>query len=100
MAIFPVEVTMSDTAAARGLTLRQRREMGLTIGNLTRATRQCIESGSVDKTDAPEVIAAAVAAQLVVENPKAFADPSVDWDSILAFIEKLIPIIMTLIALF
>lgn len=91
---------MSDTAAARGLTMRQRRDMGLTFGNIMRATRVVVASGAIDADDPAEVVAAAVAQQLVVENTKAFADPSLDWDAVLAFIEKLIPIIMTLIALF
>lgn len=78
----------------------QRREMGLTIGNIRRATKQLLDDGTIT-TDTPrDEMAAAVLNQLVVENPKAFADPSLDWDALLAFIERLLPIILQIIALF
>jgi hypothetical protein len=44
--------------------------------------------------------AAAILNELVTADPQAFADPSIDWDAILAFIEKLLPLILTIIGLF
>jgi hypothetical protein len=46
------------------------------------------------------VAAGQIAQELAVDNPKAFGDPSLDWDAILAFIEKLLPLILQLISIF
>jgi hypothetical protein len=91
---------MSDNVEGRGLTIRQRREMGLTAANIFRVTRELCRDGTIDKSTPREDVAQAVIDRLVIENPKAFADPSVDWDAILAFIEKLLPFILQIIALF
>jgi hypothetical protein len=91
---------MSTDLQGRGLTIRQRREMGLTVANIMRATRKLCQDGTITKDMSKEDVAILVQEQLVMDNPKAFADPSVDWDAVLAFIEKLLPFIMQIIALF
>ena len=90
---------MADTTG-RGLTLRQRRAMGLTVRNMARAARELAADGSIDKDTPREDVAELVLEKIVTENPKAFADPGVDWDAILAFIEKLLPLILAIISMF
>ena len=83
-----------------GLTFRQRRAMGLTVRNIARATRELASAGELNKDTPKDEAAELVLERLVMDNPKAFADPTLDWDAVLAFIERLIPLIMTIIALF
>lgn len=90
----------TDNVEGRGLTIRQRREMGLTAANIFRTTRELVRDGTITKDMDKDDITQVVVDRLVVDNPKAFADPGVDWDAVLAFIEKLIPFIMQIIALF
>jgi hypothetical protein len=82
----------------RGLTFRQRIDMGLTVPNMLRVAREMKRNGEL--SDDADVAAAQIAAALAGENPKAFADPSIDWDAILAFIEKLLPLILQIISIF
>ena len=90
----------TDNVEGRGLTFRQRREMGLTARNIYRVTRELARDGTIDKDTPKDDVTQAVMDRLVMDNPKAFADPSADWDAIFAFIEKLLPFIMQIIALF
>jgi hypothetical protein len=87
-----------STVESRGLTFKQRREMGLTLANCLRTAKKLKQAGVL--SDDPDVASGQIAAELAGENPKAFADPSLDWDAILEFIEKLLPLIMPLIAIF
>jgi hypothetical protein len=73
-------------------------EMGLTFPNMLRVAKQLKASGELSE-DA-DVAAAQIAAALAGENPKAFAGPGIDWDAILAFIEKLLPLILQIISIF
>lgn len=79
--------------------IRQRREMGLTFGNV----RKLLEKMKADeelegKTNAE--LAVEVLHNLVDGRPAAFNDPEIDWEKLLTFIEKLIPLILKLISLF
>jgi hypothetical protein len=87
---------MTETPEARGLTLRQRREIGLTLRNCIRVARGLNRDDEL--SDDPDIAAGQIAVALAGENPQAFV--GVDWDAILEFIEKLIPLIMKIIALF
>ena len=92
---------LAPQAFRKGLTWKQRREMGLTIRNIRRVMAEMQQKGElVGKSR--DIVAAEVMERLVTENPKAFYDAGVDWDwdAILAFIERMIPLIMTLISLF
>jgi len=91
---------MDDTVQGRGLTFRQRRRMGVTPRNIAKATRQMLADGTITKDTPKDEVAELVLERLVLDNPKAFADPTLDWDAILSFIERLIPLIMTIISLF
>lgn len=82
---------------ARDLTIRERREMGLTIPNILRATREMVREGLLTRQTSQEDVRDLILERMVFENPKAYANPEVDWDAILAFIEKLLPIILAFI---
>jgi hypothetical protein len=84
----------------RGLTFRQRREMGLTVINVIRVTRQLASDGTISKDTPQDEVIDAVINQLVFENPKAAADPTIDWEAIAAFLERIMPLILTILSLF
>ena len=90
----------AKTALGRpGLSIKQRRAMGITIRNVRKKVSEMQKAGDLAGMTQSE-IAIAVMDNLVADNPKAFGDPGVDWDSVLAFIEKLIPLILKLMAIF
>jgi len=94
------ELTGAEKVAKRpGLSWRQRRAMGITPRNMIRVVREMEKDGSLESVDQAE-LSAMVLDRLMTENPKAFADPSLDWDAILSFIEALLPVILKIIALF
>ncbi len=83
----------------QGLSRKQRRDMGLSIRNIRRVTAELHKTGELQDMTREEV-SAAVLDQLMSESPAAFQDAAIDWDNLLAFIERLIPLILKLIALF
>lgn len=89
---------MTETVEKKQLTWRQRRDMGLTLPNCIRVAKKLKKSGKL--SDDPDVASGQIAAELAGENPKAFGDPGVDWDAILAFIEALLPLILQIISMF
>ncbi len=96
---------VTKAVGRKGLTLRQRREIGLTFKNIKRILEEKVLPAAYEETNGEgtdvSTLALMVAGELVEENPQAFShDPSLDWDMILEFIEKLIPLILRIIALF
>ena len=85
--------------AAKRPTLAQRRAMGITIRNIRKHVAAMKKAGELDPDD-HAATAAQVLNRLVGENPRAFADPGVDWDGLLAFIERLIPLILRIMEIF
>jgi len=71
----------------------------VTFGKALRAAKALKKEGKLDGLTKQEQ-AAAVLEYLVDDDPQAFADPSLDWDAILAFIEKILPLILKILALF
>ncbi len=102
-----VSAARVDAAAARsdelfgrgGLTIRQRRELGLTIPNIAKTLRTLHAEGAIEQGMSRSEIAALVLDRMSAENP-AFAGEGVDLDGILAFLEAIIPLLMTILALF
>jgi len=79
----------------------ERRRLGLTPLGVIAATRRLAKDGQISGGMSQEEICELVAMEIMIQNAAAWAEaPSIDWDAVLAFIEKLIPIIMALIALF
>ena len=91
-------MSIDETVEGRGLTIVQRRKLGLTLGNCLRSARKLRRSGEL--SDDPDIAAGQIAADLAGENPSAFGDPGIDFEAILAFIERLLPLIMQLISIF
>lgn len=91
---------MPDLLSDR-LGLLRRRRLGLTVGQLLPIVRDLKARGLIDD-DNPSAAAVAVAAHLHGVDPawQAEAKVGADWDAILDFIERLIPLILKLIALF
>ena len=91
-----------DTVGRRsGLSWRQRRRMGVTPLNMARVVKNLKEQHEDFDEWSQEEIAAAILDELVNDHPQAFAEVgAIDWDGLLAFIEKLLPIILKIIAMF
>jgi len=96
----------------KNLPWKHRREMGLTFRNIREVLREKQAAGELEGKDRT-VVATEIAEQLLEENPGAFqaaiedatkANPAFDWtdfmETVIALIERLIPLIMTLISLF
>lgn len=78
---------------------RKRRKLGVTIRNLLRVTKELRAAGELEGLDESE-IAARVLEEIIQDNPAVFADPGFDFDAILEFIEKLLPLILRIIDMF
>jgi len=86
-------------AGRRGLSRRQRREMGLTISNVRRTVREINEEEDISEMTQEE-LSAKVLDRVMSENPQGYQDAALDFEGILAFLEGLMPLILRLIALF
>jgi hypothetical protein len=93
-ATVPAEVS-AEAASADRLTLKQRRQLGLTIPAITKAYKSVKQAG-IDPAASKSEIAAAVMEKLATDNPKAYASDTLDWEAILAFIERILDLILRL----
>ena len=103
----PVEVTVvpagdaglkaaaADVAGRERLTVWQRRSMGITIPNIMRTMIAMHRAGELEGKDSG-LVAASVGERLVTDNPKAFADPKLDWDAVMEWIEIIVRIILSI----
>jgi len=78
----------------------QRRRLGLTIRNILPIVKDMKQAGVIDENTSPSTVAALVMEELVQQNAEAYGAPGIDWDNILDFIERLIPLILQIITLF
>ena len=78
---------------------KKRRKLGLTFNSIRKTVRKLKSNGDLEGLD-NAAIAAAVMEKLAADNPKLLGIKDFDWDALLAFIEKLLPIILQLIAIF
>lgn len=77
---------------------RQMRQAGLTVLNVRRTARQLAREGDITDGMTTDQIRDTVLDDLYANNPRAIA--AINWDAILAFIEKLLPLILQIIAMF
>jgi len=103
-------IAAADTAAPRGPILRilERRRMGLTFRNVVRVLQEMKADGRLTEysyvdDDGRTIVdvsslAVGVAGQLSDEKPGDWSD--IDWDAVLAFLEKLIELILKFLPLF
>lgn len=84
----------TDPILVGGLTRRDRRQLGITIRGIRLAAKELREDGR-------EITSQAVLETIIDQNPTAWANkPGIDWDAIIAFIEKLLPLILKFIEIF
>lgn len=91
----------SVLAAAReegGVSRRQLRKMGITHRKLRPVLWEMYKAGELEDKTLPQ-IREVLQYRLLDENPKAFADPSLDWDAIEEAFERIIRMILRLIEL-
>ncbi len=81
--------------------LRERARFGVNFFSVLRAARK-VSSRPDFAPGSHREFAEAILSEIIGKNlPQARSDmPEVDWDSLLAFIEKLLPFIMQILSLF
>jgi len=97
--------TQDPAAAVEWLGFFERRRLGLTLVNVARVLKHLEASGEIQKGQDTATIAAAVANRLVEEKPEEFkAAAGRDWqaffEAVIAFLEKFIPMLLTILGLF
>jgi len=108
-----VAVVAATSENPKGPILRflQRRKLGLTVVNITRVLKEMKEDGTLANYQRPgadgtvEVdvssLAVAVINRIAAEDPGAWIDwENIDWDAIIAFVEKIIELILKFLPLF
>lgn len=92
---------VNDNMPLGRLTIRQRRQMGLTFVGVLRAGRELARRGEITKDTDRETVRVLIAEELALTNAKAWSTNvgEIDWDAVFAFIEKLIELIMRLFVL-
>lgn len=94
----PATPPAAAAAPRRTLTLREARALGVTFATVKRAVEELRNSGDLDAAASRAEVAALVADRLAEQNAAAFrAAAGLDWDALLAFIEKLLPLILRLL---
>jgi hypothetical protein len=96
-------VTGRTIELRRGVARRQRRDMGLTLGNVRSILLDMGSAGMLDGRTC-EAVAADVLEQLQSQNQSAFLEAAgntdFDWDAFMEFLERLIEILMVLLPIF
>jgi hypothetical protein len=104
MAINPDVVATAYNAEAElseKMSRREMRRMGLTVLNVRRRARQMAIAGEITVDMSHDQIRDIVIDDLMGEEPGAWRNVGApDWDAIIAFITKLLPLILQIIALF
>lgn len=97
---------MGSRRDQRRATRRARRELGLTFFGIAQYLKAIKEDGELRCEDVERAkaqasrLAAQVLNRAIETHPNVSLGEGIDWDAILEFLEKLIPIIMRIIAIF
>src|SRR3990172_3073278 len=84
----------AESELGQQLTRHEMRHAGLTVLNVRRRAREMAREGEITATMTAEQIRDTVLDDLFLDTPYGWDDFSaIDWDAIIAFIEKLIPLI-------
>lgn len=106
-----VAATTAENPKGPIMKILQRRKLGLTVRKITQVLRDMKEEGSlaefkyVTGDGAIEVdvssLAVAVIDRIRTENPEGWIDwENIDWDAIIAFVERIIELILKFLPLF
>lgn len=90
-------VKIAGLGQRRELTLRERRKLGLTLGNVLSTARELAESGEITADTDRSVTSALILDRMASRNPEAFAAEDIDKDKVLEFIEALFRFIFDLL---
>ena len=83
------------------MSIRDRRAKGVNFRTVLKATATLSKDPEFDPSDRKECAEKVLEYIVGKQLPQARADePGIDWDSILAFIEKILPLILQIISLF
>lgn len=101
-------MTDATTTAARrlGLTLKERRDLGLTAGGVLAKVRELKAAGMVDQTTTRDELAAIVATELACDERyapawAALADkPQFDWESLTELVKIILDWLLIFLPLF
>lgn len=97
--VLAAPVSLAAPATPSEMTFRERRRAGITVFNLGSIVRELKASGEIDENDTNAEIAAAVAVRFQETNSQALANAAIDWDKLIALIERLLPLILKLFGL-
>ncbi len=107
VAVVPVTVVAEPSGGdvmrfKPGIGRKQRKAMGLTFRNVRKTIVQLQGTGDITEDMTTEEVSLVVFDFLVEQNPQGFSggDPSRDWDSFFAFLERLVALLLKLMALF
>jgi hypothetical protein len=91
----------AEAELSEKMSRREMRRMGLTVLNVRRRARQMAIAGEITADMPHEQIRDIVIDDLMGEEPGAWMNVGApDWDSIIAFITQLLPLILQLLAIF
>lgn len=91
----------AEAELSEKMSRREMRRMGLTVLNVRRRARQMAIAGEITSDMSGEQIRDIVIDDLMGEEPSAWRNVGApDWDAIIAFITKLLPLILQLLAIF
>jgi len=97
------EAPIYYSAKAKRMTWRERKELGLTRGNVIRTAIRLHKDGKLNIVD-EDMMANQIQAEIMADNPKAYANAGEfsdeKWDGIFAILMKLLPIILQIVAMF
>jgi hypothetical protein len=99
----PITQESKSVEGLKRLSIRERDKLGFTFRNIRKTTERLVESGEIDpKTMSRAEIAATVFSEISSTIPPESLKEyeAVDWDAVLAFIEKVLPLILQIIAIF
>lgn len=99
-AVDAVSAASDQFFSSGSLSLRERRKLGLTIPKMAAALKDLHKAGELEPDMDKSLVAAMVFEQLAAENMEAYSDAGLDLDAILAFIERFLPLLMTILGLF
>ena len=81
---------------------RDARRLGITFRSVREALKELKAAGAIDGTESNAELAVAVADNLSSKpaNKAAFGDAAIDWNALIAVIERLVALILKLLPLF